>query len=83
MNDRLTYCTVATDPQKKTLVLTERSRGGAKLTFTFARPSPNELILDGPIDSRPTHVQLRLQDRSKFPLVSRGFHWVQEYPFNR
>jgi hypothetical protein len=28
-------------------------------------------------------MQLRLVDRSKFMVVSRGFHWVQEYPFNR
>jgi len=26
---------------------------------------------------------LVLVDRSKLLLVSRGFHWVQDYPFNR
>jgi hypothetical protein len=29
------------------------------------------------------HMQLQLVDRKTFLLVNRGFHWVQEYPFNR
>jgi len=28
-------------------------------------------------------VQLQLWDRNKLLLVNRGFHWIQEYPFNR
>jgi hypothetical protein len=28
-------------------------------------------------------MQLRREDEKKFLLSSRGFHWVQEYPFNR
>jgi hypothetical protein len=24
-----------------------------------------------------------MMDRGKMMLVSRGFHWIQEYPFNR
>jgi len=29
------------------------------------------------------HMHLRLVDHKKFLLVSRGFHWIQEHPFNR
>ena len=34
---------------------------------------------------RESHAQMQLQlfDRNKLLLVSRGFHWIQEYPFNR
>jgi hypothetical protein len=28
-------------------------------------------------------MHTRLLDRNSFLLVTRGFHWVQEYPFNR
>jgi hypothetical protein len=41
------------------------------------------LILDGNMDSHKMHMQLELVDLNKFLLVSRGFHWIQEYPFNR
>jgi hypothetical protein len=29
------------------------------------------------------HMQLRLFDHKTLLLLSRGFNWVQEYPFNR
>jgi hypothetical protein len=28
-------------------------------------------------------MELQLIDRNKFLLVSRGFHWVQEFPLGR
>jgi len=41
------------------------------------------LVLDGDMDRHKVHMQLKLLDRNKFLLVSRGFHWIQEIPFNR
>ena len=41
------------------------------------------MIFAGDMDSHKVKVELQLVDRKKFLLVSRGFHWVQEYPFNR
>jgi hypothetical protein len=35
------------------------------------------------MDGHKLRMQLRLFDRDSFLLVSRGFHWIQEYPFNR
>jgi hypothetical protein len=28
-------------------------------------------------------MKLKLLDRNKFTLVNRGFHWINEYPFQR
>jgi len=39
--------------------------------------------LKGSIDGHTMQIEARLFDRSNFLLVTRGFHWVQEYPFNR
>jgi hypothetical protein len=39
-------------------------------------------MLDGTMDGHTVHMGLRRTDTS-FLLVTRGFHWVQEYPFNR
>jgi hypothetical protein len=54
-----------------------------KSNFTFQRPAPDQLILDGEMGDHKMRMQLHLVDRSKFLLVNRGFHWIQEYPFNR
>jgi hypothetical protein len=38
--------------------------------------------MDGNMDGHRIHMQLQLVDLNKFLLVSRGFRWIQEYPFN-
>jgi uncharacterized membrane protein YphA (DoxX/SURF4 family) len=83
MNDTQTYYAPSIDTKKNTIALTQRRGNNQKLNFTFARPAPDQLILDGDLNGHKTHIQLRLEDRNKFLLVSRGFHWIQEYPFNR
>jgi uncharacterized membrane protein YphA (DoxX/SURF4 family) len=67
----------------KTLTLTKDGDKNWRADFTFERAAPEQLILDGEMDRHKIHMQLQLADRNKFLLVSRGFHWVQEYPFNR
>jgi hypothetical protein len=52
-------------------------------TLNFVRPVNDQLTLDGNIDGREIHMGLQLVNRNSFLLVSRGFHWVQDYPFNR
>ena len=39
--------------------------------------------VEGEMDGKAVKWDLKLMDRGKFMLVSRGFHWIQEYPFNR
>ena len=67
----------------KTLALTKQSDKKWKATFTYERAMPGELVLDGAMDNHKIHARLEQFDVSKFLLVSRGFHWVQESPFNR
>jgi hypothetical protein len=49
----------------------------------FQRPTPDKLNLDGEMDGHKVRMQLGLVDDKKMLLVSRGFRWVQETPFNR
>jgi uncharacterized membrane protein YphA (DoxX/SURF4 family) len=83
MNDARSYFQSTIDSAKHTLALASRADPKAKSSFTFSRPTPDQLILDGTLDGRPAHMQLRLVDAHKFQLESRGFHWIQEYPYNR
>jgi len=66
-----------------TIALTKGTDKNWKASFTFERPTKDRLILDGNMDGHQVHMQLRLVDRNQFLLVSRGFHWIQEDPFNR
>jgi hypothetical protein len=83
MDDSLARYGASINVNDKTLALTKVSDKNWKANFTFQRVAQDQLILDGNMDSHNIHMRLQLADRGKFLLVSRGFHWIQEYPFNR
>jgi uncharacterized membrane protein YphA (DoxX/SURF4 family) len=83
MDDSLAGYGATIKVNDKTLALTKDHDKNWKAGFTFQRPTPDRLILDGSMDSHKLHMQLQLLDREKFLLVNRGFHWIQETPFNR
>jgi uncharacterized membrane protein YphA (DoxX/SURF4 family) len=67
----------------KTLTLTKPAGKSWKATLTYTRPAPDHLILAGSMDGHQVEMKLKLMDRDKFNLVNRGFHWINEYPFQR
>ncbi|MFZ1008342.1 MAG: hypothetical protein WAN65_15985, partial [Candidatus Sulfotelmatobacter sp.] len=64
---------------ERTLVLTKKDDKNWTASFTFQRPAGDQLILNGRMDNHQVHMELQLTDRNKFLLVSRGFHWIQEF----
>jgi len=54
-----------------------------KAAISFKRVEPDVLVLEGMVAGRQIRGRFRRQDESRFPLVSRGFHWTNEWPFNR
>jgi hypothetical protein len=58
-------------------------RPGLSGSFAMARPTPDQLTLDGSMGGHPIHAELKRVDLRKFTLVNRGFHWINEYPFWR
>jgi hypothetical protein len=73
---------VSIDDGKKTIKLTsDDNKWHANLSYD--RKAANQMAVRGNLNGLPVHLQLNLMERSKIPLVSRGFHWVQEYPFNK
>jgi hypothetical protein len=51
--------------------------------FTVGRPSPEALQFEGTMAGRRVEMSLRRVDVDALPLNSRGFQWVQEYPYFR
>jgi uncharacterized membrane protein YphA (DoxX/SURF4 family) len=56
---------------------------GEAETWTFTRPDSDQLELSGKLDGNAVKMRLKRADRDQYLLVNRGFHWVNEGPFNR
>jgi hypothetical protein len=71
------------DISAKTITLSRGADPKWGATFTYEQPSPDRLALSGTMDGKAVVMRLELFPRERFLLVTRGFHWIQEYPFNR
>jgi len=83
MDDSFAGYRAKIDVNSNALVLSKSDDKNWKASFAFQRQTPDQLTLDGQMDGHKVRMQLRLFGREKFLLISRGFHWVQEVPFNR
>ncbi|WP_219602595.1 DoxX family protein [Mycobacteroides sp. LB1] len=56
-----------------------------RIRLTYWWPGqPNQMIVDGDDYAGHTiHLRVTRMDPNSFPLVERGFNWVQEAPYNR
>jgi hypothetical protein len=70
------------DPNRKTWKLTDYQDPKLKHTFSYQQPAPGLLAIEGTFEGRQIRARLRLADPSEFPLLSRGFHWISERPYN-
>ncbi|MGW4634621.1 DoxX family protein [Nocardia sp. NPDC004415] len=52
-------------------------------TLTTDRPGADQLSLRGTLHDRPVEITLARIDPDSFTLRSRGFHWIQDYPYFR
>jgi uncharacterized membrane protein YphA (DoxX/SURF4 family) len=68
---------------RKTLTLTDPNDRRNSYNFTYSRSGPNYLNLEGTLAGDHVSMLLVKVDRSKFLLVNRGFHWINEVPYNR
>jgi uncharacterized membrane protein YphA (DoxX/SURF4 family) len=84
MDGTLHYYSLNIDPARKTITLGKGDDKKWVADLKFAQPQSSELIIDGRMDGQPLHVEARLGDeKEELLLPSRGFHWINEYPFNR
>jgi hypothetical protein len=83
MDDSARGYSATYDAAKNSITLTVASDKTRKNVFTYSWPDPNHLVLAGLLINDTLAVKLRKTDPSKFLLVNRGFHWINERPFNR
>lgn len=83
MDDSRKGYPAAIDTAKSTLTLTNGSDKNWKADFAFKRTASDQLALDGTVAGHKSVLVLHRLDEKKLQLLSRGFHWIQDYPFNR
>jgi hypothetical protein len=83
MDDSVERFAAILDARKMSIDLTTKNDKNWKANFTVSRPAADRLDLDGSMGGHKVQMKLKREDETKFILLSRGFHWVQEYPFIR
>lgn len=53
-----------------------------KSSFSYRELAPGLLALEGVLDGKRTRMTMRRMPEAAFTLTSRGFHWINEFPFN-
>jgi hypothetical protein len=71
------------DAASKSMVLTKREDPTKQSTLTYQQPEPGLIAIEGTIDGQKIRAKLRRTEPGDFLLISRGFHWINEFPFNR
>ncbi len=54
-----------------------------KYVFSFQQPDTTSLILTGKVGNDSLYIELLKRKKRDFLLVKRGFHWINEGPFNK
>lgn len=70
------------DPGRKTWKLTDYQDPKIKYTLSYQQLAPGLLTVEGRFEGQQVRARLRLAELSEFPLLSRGFHWISERPYN-
>jgi hypothetical protein len=71
------------DQDKRTMTLRKREDPNWNSVLTYEQVSPEVMTLSGALDGSEMTARLRRTDGRKFLLTNRGFHWINEFPFNR
>ena len=71
------------DQDKRTLTLRKREDPNWNTVLTYEQVSPEVMTLAGALNGSALTARLRRSEERKFLLTDRGFHWINEAPFNR
>ena len=89
MDDHRAFGECKIDEVAKTMTIVVSPEKGKEqekvpdIVLHYTQPDADHLELTGDVDGKPTTMSLIVVPRSSFLLDNRGFHWHQEYPFNR
>lgn len=71
------------DESKSSLELTRRGDAAFQAEFTYELTASDSLRWSGTLEGHPVRLTFTRRPEREYPLVQRGFHWINEVPFNR
>ena len=83
MDDTYTSYVSATDGAHKVVSVKSPGEKAWSSRLSYDQPDPAHLRIDGRLAGHSVVAELSLFDATRLLLRQAGFHWVQEYPFNR
>lgn len=83
MTDKKRYYDIAIDSLEKRMKIYRGLSEFDDFNFTYEHPNANNLKLKGIHQGDTLEVILYRKDLGNFNLKSRGFHWINESPYNR
>jgi len=84
MSDARFRYLIELNEKAKTIKLTDWEHRNRVMSFAYARPGARTLVLDSTVDGHKMHAVCHLSELAAKPLLTtRGFHWINEFPFNR
>lgn len=82
MNDSLKHLSFTADTAKHTVTIGIYDDTLHRYAFNY-RLKKDTLLLMGKWNQDSIYITMRRFGRQSFPLINRGFHMINEYPFNR
>jgi len=83
MNDSMKFYSIKTDTVKHEIVVNTPEDKLCVYSFIYNLQKTGELTLSGKWKQDSVHIRLSKYDIRKFPLLNRGFHWINELPVNK
>ena len=80
---RVRYYELKREPGARGFVLTKYDDPAWKARVSYRLAGADVLALEGEIDGKKVRARFRRRDESSYRLVSRGFRWINEWPYNR
>lgn len=82
-NEQSTYYDTKIDTVAKTLKLKSYADTNQVFTLNYAFTNDNRFTISGLFRSDSISANFKVKRLEDYLLVKRGFHWINEYPFNR
>jgi hypothetical protein len=81
--DSLRYYQLSADTVHKKIVMTSYKDSAEKYRFTYRALPDNRFVFSGVCRSDSIFATFKRKQKTDYLLVNRGFHWINETPYNR
>lgn len=82
-NGTLDFVKSNVDLKSNSLSLSDSDDVTWKCVFSLQTSDPRQMQLQGTVNGLSVTAKLHREDETRFILITRGFHWINEYPFSR